>query len=149
MESSAPSAPSTPKSSFILQDLTLAMPENELTLICGRLGESVGLRRAEERGSVDARLTFLPLPSSFPSNRCWKVSAPPRPSRRSRRLGWSTRLPSVSSRRDATVQGGRRRDRRRRLDRQAGDGLRSSGESDFLSSRWTGISRREELEVLP
>ena len=139
MESTAPSAASTPKSSFILQDLTLAMPENELTLICGRLGESISLRRPFVENLEPDHFVL-----SF--HRFRKVSPPPRSSRGSRRSGWSTHLPSFSAGRDGSVQGRRRRDRRRGLDRQASHCLCSSGELSsliaLLRERVNAVERR-------
>jgi hypothetical protein len=38
--SSTPSAASTPRSRFVISDLSLEFPDGELSLICGKLGKS-------------------------------------------------------------------------------------------------------------
>lgn len=65
-ESTAPSAASTPKSSFILQDISVRFPENELTLICGRLGSGKTLMLLALLGEADLLAGQLICPRSAP-----------------------------------------------------------------------------------
>lgn len=65
-ESQAPSTVSTPKSTFILQDLTLAFPEGELSLICGRLGAGKSLLLLALLGEADVLAGQLICPRSAP-----------------------------------------------------------------------------------
>lgn len=89
---SAPSASSTPKTSFTLQDISLSFPQGELSLICGRLGAST----SSPFPCTCLRLIFV--------HRFRQIAPPPCPPWRGRPPHRPARLPSHLARRHGPLR---------------------------------------------